>query len=175
LEKFLAGLSGEKRANQKSRDALEPFTTEQLAMLTGPGRRSAGHRGQWIRRRSIEGQATGSFEYSISYLPKHGEGLPHVLPALGFPVESFVDRCQFFPVSLRIRCRHDGYRSMPPMQTYFLDAVFRAPVNYQIGPMPLSFMPPKGAISVEMMPSLMPTMSYSSFSAARQMWPMSRS
>jgi hypothetical protein len=35
----------------------------------------------------------------------------------------------------------------------FLDAVFRAPVNYQIGPMPLSFMPPKGAISVEMMPS----------------------
>ena len=29
------------------------------------------------------------------------------------------------------------------------------------GPMPLSFMPPKGAISVEMMPSLMPTMPYS--------------
>ena len=29
-------------------------------------------------------------------------------------------------------------------------------------PMPLSFMPPKGAISVEMMPSLMPTMPYSS-------------
>jgi hypothetical protein len=27
-------------------------------------------------------------------------------------------------------------------------------------PMPLSFMPPKGATSVEMMPSLMPTMPY---------------
>jgi hypothetical protein len=28
-----------------------------------------------------------------------------------------------------------------------LDAVFRAPVNRRMGPMPLSFMPPKGAIS----------------------------
>jgi hypothetical protein len=36
----------------------------------------------------------------------------------------------------------------------FLDAVFRAPVDYRMGPMPLSFMPPNGAISVEMMPSL---------------------
>jgi hypothetical protein len=41
-------------------------------------------------------------------------------------------------------------------------------------PMPLSFMPPNGAISVEMMPSLMPTMPYSSASATRQMRPMSR-
>ena len=41
-------------------------------------------------------------------------------------------------------------------------------------PMPLSFMPPKGAISVEMMPSLMPTMPYSSASATRQMRPLSR-
>jgi hypothetical protein len=40
--------------------------------------------------------------------------------------------------------------------------------------MPLSFMPPKGAISVEMMPSLIPTMPYSSASATRQMRPMSR-
>jgi hypothetical protein len=32
-------------------------------------------------------------------------------------------------------------------------------------PMPLSFMPPKGAISVEMRPSLMPTMPYSGASA----------
>jgi hypothetical protein len=51
-------------------------------------------------------------------------------------------------------------------------------VNQQMGPMPLSFMPPKGAISpggpVEMMPSLMPTMPYSSASATRQMRPMSR-
>jgi hypothetical protein len=41
-------------------------------------------------------------------------------------------------------------------------------------PMPLSFIPPNGAISVEMMPSLMPTMPYSSASATRQMRPMSR-
>jgi hypothetical protein len=44
--------------------------------------------------------------------------------------------------------------------------------------MPLSFMPPNGAISPvdlgEMMPSLMPTMPYSSASATRQMRPMSR-
>jgi len=39
--------------------------------------------------------------------------------------------------------------------------------------MPLSFMPPNGAISVEMMPLLMPTMPYSSASAIRQMRPMS--
>jgi hypothetical protein len=52
----------------------------------------------------------------------------------------------------------------------FLGAVFRAPVDHQMGPMPLSFMPPNGAISVEMMkmtPSLMPTMPYSSPSATR--------
>jgi hypothetical protein len=29
----------------------------------------------------------------------------------------------------------------------FLDAVFRAPVGHLMGPMPLSFMPPNGAIS----------------------------
>ena len=56
----------------------------------------------------------------------------------------------------------------------FRDAVFRAPVTRPEGPMPLSFMPPKGAISVEMMPSLMPTMPYSRASATRQMWRMSR-
>jgi hypothetical protein len=56
----------------------------------------------------------------------------------------------------------------------FLDAIFRATATRQFGPMPLSFMPPKGAISVEMMPSLMPTMPYSSASATRQTRPMSR-
>jgi hypothetical protein len=40
-------------------------------------------------------------------------------------------------------------------------------------PMPLSFMPPNGAISVEMRPSLMPTLPYSRSSARRQMRPMS--
>jgi hypothetical protein len=43
-----------------------------------------------------------------------------------------------------------------------------------MGPIPLSFMPPNGAISVEMIPSSMPTMPYSSPSATRQMRPMSR-
>jgi hypothetical protein len=38
----------------------------------------------------------------------------------------------------------------------------------------LSFIPPKGTISVEMMPSLVPTLPYSSPSATRQMRPMSR-
>jgi hypothetical protein len=47
-------------------------------------------------------------------------------------------------------------------------------VNGRIGPMPLSFIPPNGAISVEMMPSLMPAMPYSCASATRQMRPMSR-
>jgi hypothetical protein len=37
-----------------------------------------------------------------------------------------------------------------------------------------AFMPPNGAISVEMMPWLMPTMPYSSASATRQMRPRSR-
>jgi hypothetical protein len=40
--------------------------------------------------------------------------------------------------------------------------------------MPLSLMPPNRAISVEMMPSLMPTMPYSSASATRQIGPISR-
>jgi hypothetical protein len=51
----------------------------------------------------------------------------------------------------------------------FLDAVFEPS-----RPIPLSFMAPKGAISVKMMPSLMPTMPYSRPSATRQMRPMSR-
>jgi hypothetical protein len=41
-----------------------------------------------------------------------------------------------------------------------------------MGPMPFSFVPLKGAISVEMWPSLMPTTPYSSTSATRQMRPM---
>ncbi len=45
---------------------------------------------------------------------------------------------------------------------------FEPLVTGQMGPMPLSFMPPNGAISVEAMPSLMPTMPYSRASATRQ-------
>jgi hypothetical protein len=44
----------------------------------------------------------------------------------------------------------------------------------KMGPMLLSFVPPKGRISVEMIRSLMPATPYSSASAARQMRPMSR-
>jgi hypothetical protein len=65
-------------------------------------------------------------------------------------------------------------RSMPPMQRYLTSRNSSMPYFEPSRPMPLSFMPPKGAISVEMMPSLMPTMPYSSASAMRQMRPMSR-
>ena len=41
-------------------------------------------------------------------------------------------------------------------------------------PVPDSFMPPKGATSVEMMPVLMPMMPYSTCSATRYTRPMSR-
>src|SRR5262249_54763477 len=60
-------------------------------------------------------------------------------------------------------------RSMPPMQRYLTSRNSSMPYFEPSRPMPLSFMPPKGAISVEMMPSLMPTMPYSSASATRQM------
>jgi hypothetical protein len=67
----------------------------------------------------------------------------------------------------------DPYRSMPPMQRYLTSRDYSVPHFEPSQPMPLSFMPPKGAISVEMMPSLVPTMSYSRASATRQMRPMS--
>jgi hypothetical protein len=51
----------------------------------------------------------------------------------------------------------------------FLDAVFRTFAADAV-----SFMPPNGAISVEMMPSLIPTMPYSRASAMRQMRPNRR-
>src|SRR5712672_2504117 len=63
---------------------------------------------------------------------------------------------------------------MPPMQRYLTSRNSSMPYFEPSRPMPLSFMPPNGAISVEMMPSLMPTMPYSRASATRQMRPMSR-
>src|SRR5438034_11658144 len=63
---------------------------------------------------------------------------------------------------------------MPPVQRYLTSRNSSMPYFEPSRPMPLSFIPPKGAISVEMMPSLMPTMPYSSASATRQMRPMSR-
>src|SRR5579883_1851252 len=65
-------------------------------------------------------------------------------------------------------------RSMPPRHRYLISRNSSMPYFEPSRPMPLSFMPPNGAISVEMMPSLMPTMPYSSASATRQMRPMSR-
>src|SRR5271165_2227208 len=66
------------------------------------------------------------------------------------------------------RCTPACYRSMPPMQRYLTSRNSSMPYFEPSRPMPLSFMPPKGAISVEMMPSLMPTMPYSRASATRQ-------
>src|ERR1700758_1955043 len=71
-------------------------------------------------------------------------------------------------------CSPNSYRSMPPMQRYLTSRNSSMPYFEPSRPMPLSFMPPKGAISVEMMPSLMPTMPYSSASATHQMRPMTR-
>src|SRR5579871_5807565 len=70
--------------------------------------------------------------------------------------------------------RHERGAQIPPMQRYFTSRYSSMPYLEPSRPMPLSLTPPKGAISVEMMPSLMPTMPYSSASAARQMRPMSR-
>jgi hypothetical protein len=54
---------------------------------------------------------------------------------------------------------------LPPMQEVFDLGNSSMPYFEPSRPIPLSFMPLKGAISVEMMPSLMPTMPYSSPSA----------
>jgi short chain dehydrogenase len=46
---------------------------------------------------------------------------------------------------------------MPPMQRYFVSRYSSMPYFDPSRPLPLSLMPPKGASSVEMIPSLMPT------------------
>ena len=63
---------------------------------------------------------------------------------------------------------------MPPMQRYLISTNSSMPYLEPSRLMPDSFMPPNGATSVEMMPSLMPMMPYSSASAVFQTWPMSR-
>ena len=74
--------------------------------------------------------------------------------------------------------RHDApvrlHAPMPPMARYLISRKSSMPYLLPSRPRPDSFMPPKGAVSVEMMPSLMPTMPYSSASATRQTRPMSR-
>src|ERR1051325_8398291 len=62
----------------------------------------------------------------------------------------------------------------PPMARYLISRKSSMPYLEPSRPMPDSFMPPKGATSVEMSPSLMPTMPYSSASATRQTRPRSR-
>jgi hypothetical protein len=59
------------------------------------------------------------------------------------------------------------YRLMPPTQRYLTSRNSSMPYFEPSRPMPVSFMPPNGAISVEMMPPLMPTMPYPRPSATR--------
>mmetsp|Transcript_4794 Transcript_4794/g.14875 ORF Transcript_4794/g.14875 Transcript_4794/m.14875 type:complete len:230 (+) Transcript_4794:186-875(+) len=61
-----------------------------------------------------------------------------------------------------------------PMHTYLISRYSSVPYRDPSRPSPDSFMPPKGATSLEMMPSLTPTMPYSSASAARKARPTSR-
>src|SRR5262249_52940611 len=63
---------------------------------------------------------------------------------------------------------------IPPMQRYLISRKSSMPYFEPSRPVPDSFMPPKGATSVEIIPVLMPTMPYSTCSATRQTRPMSR-
>jgi hypothetical protein len=83
----------------------------------------------------------------------------------------FVERHPAGEVTGKYRLRGRSERRAPAPVGQRIDAVEDLGL---VDAQPLSFIPPKGAISVEMMPSLMPTMPYSSASATRQMRPMSR-
>ncbi len=63
---------------------------------------------------------------------------------------------------------------IPPMQTYLISQYSSMPYFEPSRPIPDSLTPPNGATSVEMIPSLTPTMPYSSASATRQIRPISR-
>src|SRR6185295_17145415 len=69
--------------------------------------------------------------------------------------------------------RNHGIPS-PPIATYLISMNSSMPYFEPSRPMPDSFMPPNGATSVEMMPSLTPTMPYSSPSSTRKIRPTSR-
>src|SRR5581483_10202774 len=62
----------------------------------------------------------------------------------------------------------------PPSARYLISRKSSMPYLEPSRPMPDSFMPPNGATSVEMMPSLIPRMPYSRASATRMMRAMSR-
>src|SRR5215470_5069342 len=62
----------------------------------------------------------------------------------------------------------------PPNAKYLISRKSSMPYFEPSRPIPLCFMPPKGATSVEMMPSLMPIMPYSGPSATRITRPRSR-
>src|SRR5438045_8826890 len=64
--------------------------------------------------------------------------------------------------------------STPPMHRYLTSSHSSMPYFDPSRPRPDSLTPPNGATSVEMMQAVMPTMPYSSASAARQIRPMSR-
>src|SRR6185312_7373593 len=63
----------------------------------------------------------------------------------------------------------DDHRSIPPRARYFSSSHSSMPYFEPSRPMPDSFIPPKGATSVEMNPVLIPTIPYSSASETRQM------
>src|SRR5690606_17235845 len=75
--------------------------------------------------------------------------------------------------TLLIVDRHRGPQ-MPAMSMYFRSTNSSMPWLEPSRPRPDSLTPPKGATSVEIMPSLMPTMPYSSASPTRQQRPRSR-
>src|SRR5437868_13603172 len=62
----------------------------------------------------------------------------------------------------------DDQASIPPMHRYLSSSHSSIPYLEPSRPMPDSFMPPKGATSVEIRPVLMPTIPYSRPSETRQ-------
>src|SRR5205085_11193593 len=68
----------------------------------------------------------------------------------------------------------DDHDSMPPIARYLISSHSSIPYLEPSRPIPDSFTPPNGATSVEMMPTLIPTMPDSSPSATRHTRPMSR-
>lgn len=79
-----------------------------------------------------------------------------------------------FCLFLSLLWRYLTGQPRPPMHRYLISTKSSMPYLEPSRPMPDSLTPPKGATSVEIIPSLMPTMPYSSASATRQIRPMSR-
>lgn len=80
--------------------------------------------------------------------------------------------------AVRMAAAEKGYkierRQMPPMHRYFISRYSSMPYLEPSRPRPDCLTPPNGPTSLEMMPVLIPTIPYSSFSATRQTRPISR-